>query len=116
MEKEYVDEDDLEICSDVIALFPNIMSRNSGKIVRKTVEKILLQFDGFDWKHGARYIVRNRSMTSDLQELWGVLPYCRKVQGVNPGMTEANINRKKDEDPEYNGFTQTTIPQNIRSD
>jgi hypothetical protein len=39
-EKEYVDEDDLEICSDVIALFPNIMSRNSGKIVRKTVRRV----------------------------------------------------------------------------
>ena len=28
----------------------------------------------------------NKHLTSDLQELWGVLPYRRKVNGVEPGM------------------------------
>ena len=35
----------------------------------------------------------NRKYTSDLQELWGVLPYRKKVNGVTPGMSNKNVNK-----------------------
>ena len=96
-------EEDQEVCiigNDVVALFPSIKSESTGKIVRKRVEDSPLDFDGFEFKHGLRYIVINRRYTSDLKELWGVLPYRRKVQGTAPGMTGKEMNAQED-DPEY---------------
>jgi hypothetical protein len=55
-----IDEKDLEVCllgNDVVALFPSIKSKSTGKIVRKRVEISPLEFKGFNWKQGARYIV-----------------------------------------------------------
>ena len=45
--------EDLEmvlIGNDVIAQFPNIKSKNTGRIVRHRVEKSPLEFEGFDYK------------------------------------------------------------------
>jgi hypothetical protein len=39
--------------NDVVGLFPNIKSKNSGKIVRQKVEMSELEFEGFDYKQGA---------------------------------------------------------------
>ena len=60
--------------NDVIGLFPNIKSKNSARIVRQKVEKSEVVFEGFDYKHGGRYIVMNKSYTGDLKPLWNVLP------------------------------------------
>ena len=98
-----VSEEELEICligSDVVALFPSIKSKNTGKIVRKRVERSPLKFKGFNFKHGARYIAMNKKYTSDLHELWGVLPYRRKVNGVTPGMMGKYSNKKEETEEE----------------
>ena len=97
-------EEDRQMCligNDVVALFPSIKSQNTGRIVRKRIEKSPLKFEGFEYRHGARYIVMNRKYTGDLKELWGVLPYRRKVNGVAPGMTGKAINDRKEDDPSY---------------
>ena len=94
-----IDEKDLEVCllgNDVVVLFPSIKSKNTGKIVRRRVILSPLQFEGFNWKQGARYIVMNRHLTSDLHELWGVLPYRRKTNGVEPGMNNKFVNSSKE--------------------
>ena len=90
---------ELDVCvlgNDVVALFPNIKSKNTGIIVRKRIEKSPLRIEGFDYRRGARYIVMNRKYTSDLHELWGVLPYRRKTQGTEPGMFGKNVNDKNE--------------------
>ena len=92
-----ISANDLEFCvlgNDVVALFPSIKSRNTGLIVRKRIEKI----EGFSYKRGARYVMMNRKYTSDLHELWGVLPYRRKNTGTEPGMFGKNVNSKNESD------------------
>ena len=84
----------------MVALFPSIKSKNTGRIVRERVEKSPLKFEGFNWKQGARYIVMNKHLTSDLQELWGVLPYRRKVNGVEPGMNNKFVGSIKETEEE----------------
>ena len=84
----------------MVALFPSIKSKSTGLIVRKRVEISPLEFKGFNWKQGARYIVMNRHLTSDLQELWGVLPYRRKNQGVEPGMSNKFVGSSKETEDE----------------
>ena len=38
----------------------------------------------------------NKKYTSDLHELWGVLPYRWKVNGVTPGVKGKSINNKEE--------------------
>ena len=90
--------EDQEICLlglDVVALFPSMTSETTGKIIRKHVLKSPIKIEGFDWKQGARYVVLNKQYTSDLQCLWGILPYRRKVNGTTPGMRSKDINSKE---------------------
>ena len=42
----------------------------------------------------------NRHLTSDLGELWGVLPYRRKVNGVEPGMKNKFVNSTEETEDE----------------
>ena len=96
---EGLDEKDLEVCllgNDVVALFPSIKSKNTGKIVRKRVIMSSIKFEGFDWRLGARYVVMNKHLTSDLHELWGVLPFRRSNKGVEPGMSNKNVGNSKE--------------------
>ena len=86
--------------NDVVGLFPNIKSKNSARIVRRKVEKSEVEFVGFDFKQGGRYIVMNKRYTGDLKPLWNVLPWRRKVGGTAPGMTGKAINSVED-NPEY---------------
>ena len=102
---EGISEKELEICllgNDVVALFPSIKSQNTGKIVRKRVIRSPLKFDGFNWRQGARYVVMNKHLTSDLQELWGVLPFRRKTQGVEPGMSNRYVHSSKETEDDLN--------------
>ena len=85
--------------NDVVGLFPNIKSKNSARIVRGRVEESDIVFEGFDYKQGGRYIVINKHLTGDLQPIWNVLPWRRKVGGTAPGMTGRGINSEED-DPE----------------
>ena len=96
---EGLEEKDLDVCllgNDVVALFPSIKSKSTGKIVRKRVILSSLKFEGFDWRQGARYVVMNKHLTSDLHELWGILPYRRKTQGVEPGMSNKFVGSVKE--------------------
>ena len=97
-----VDKKELErvlLGNDVVGLFPNIKSKNSGKIVREKVEESEIVFEGFDYKQGGRYIVMNKRYTGNLKPLWNVLPWRRKVGGTAPGMTGKAVNSVED-DPE----------------
>ena len=86
------DRESYIIGSDVVALFPSIKSRTTGLIIRRRVERTTLQFPGFNYRQGARYIVMNRHYTGDLQGLANILPRRRKTQGVTPGMTRKAMN------------------------
>jgi hypothetical protein len=86
--------------NNVVGLFPNIKSKNSARIVRYKVEESSLEFEGFDYKQGGRYIVMNRHYTGDLKPLWNVLPWRRKNKGTAPGMSSAAVNAVED-NPEY---------------
>ena len=46
------------------------------------MEESSLEFEGFDYKQGGRYIVMNRHYTGDLKPLWNVLPWRRKNKGT----------------------------------
>ena len=70
-------------------------SAETGRIIRRHVLKSPIKMEGFDWKQGARYVVINKEYTSDLQCLWGILPYRRKVNGTTPGMRSKDINSKE---------------------
>ena len=83
-----------------VLLGNDIKSKNTGRIVRVKVEKSELTFEGFDYKHGGRYIVMNKKYTGDLKPLWNVLPWRRKVKGTAPGMTGKSVN-SPDDDPEF---------------
>ena len=95
------DKESYLIGSDVVALFPSIKSRNTRMIVRKRVEKTTLQFPGFNYRQGLRYIKMNLNLTGDLSALRYLLPRRRKRQGVTPGMTgKAGSDRKEQDDGE----------------
>ena len=80
---------------DVVALFPSMQSRNTGKIIRQYVLQSPLKIDGFDWREGARYIVINKEYTGDLKCIWNVLPWRRETNGTAPGMKAKELNSKK---------------------
>ena len=62
------------IGNDVKALYPSITSENTGRIIRKRIERTNLEFEGFDWKKGAAYIAMNTNLTSEIEEIEHLLP------------------------------------------
>ena len=83
--------------NDVIALFPNIQSKSTGKIIRDEVERSPMVIEGFNYKLGVTYIAMNKEYTGDLKPMEKFLPWRKKVKGVTPGMKNRWVNRKKDE-------------------
>ena len=69
---------------DVVGLFPAIQSASRGRIVRRRIMKSEMKLKGFDWKHGARYIVVNNHLTGELKSIWNILPWTKsgKVIGI----------------------------------
>ena len=86
------------IGNDVKALFPNIKSVSTGKIVREEVERSPLEIEGFDYKYGLRYISMNRKYTGNLGPISHLLPWKKKTPGVAAGMKSKFMNSKKDEE------------------
>ena len=84
---------------DVVALFPSLSSRKTGEIVRERIMKSKLQFKGFDYKQGTRYIVMNKHLTTNIKELGRTLPWRRKEGGNTPSM-QGTMGTKIDDDPE----------------
>ena len=82
--------------NDVKALFPNITSATTGKIVREEVERSPMEIEGFDYKYGLRYISMNRKYTGSLEKIRHLLPWKRKTPGVQAGMKSKFVNSKKD--------------------
>jgi hypothetical protein len=55
------DEEDLVMFgSDVVALFPSITEKTTGKIVREQADKSELKVEGLDYNQAALYISLNR--------------------------------------------------------
>ena len=91
-------EEDYEISlvgNDVKALFPNIKSATTGKIIRKEVERSPLEIVGFDYKYGLRYIAMNKKYTGNLDQIKHLLPWKKKTSGIQAGMKSKFINSKK---------------------
>ena len=65
------------IRNDVKALFPNIKSESTGKIVREEVERSPLEIEGFDYKYGLRYISMNKRYTGNLGPISHLLTWKR---------------------------------------
>ena len=61
--------------------------------------KSKLQFEGFDYKQGRRYIVLNRDRTGNIRELGKTLPWRKKDGGTKPSMMGA-MGTKLEDDPE----------------
>ena len=88
---------DQELCLlalDVSALFPSMSAKRTGEIVRKRIQCSPVNPEGFDWRVGAVYIVMNKHLTSQIGDLWKVLPYRRKQKGTAPGMTSKSMKSK----------------------
>ena len=77
--EEGLDEDNMKMCIpglDVVALFPNLKSKNSGVRLRHQVMKGEINIKAFKWRKGARYIVINKRCTGPLGSLWHSGMYC----------------------------------------
>ena len=81
--------------SDVVALFPSMTEKRTGKIVREQAEKSDLKCDGFDWSQVALYISINREKTGDLAKIERLLPWRKSTRGTAPGMKNLEITRKE---------------------
>ena len=112
-------EEDYEIClvgNDVIALFLNIQSKSTGKIVCEEVEISPLLIEGFNYKLGTQYIAMNKEYTGDLAPIANLLPWRAKNMGVAPGMKCTFVNSKKDEKNTSSGLGQKPLqPPSRRS-
>ena len=93
--KGEVQEDLCLLGLDVVALFPSMTSKRTGKLVRKAVMKSRISLEGYDWKTGLVYIVMNKHLTTNLGSMWKILPYRRKVGGQAPGMSSKEMKRRK---------------------
>ena len=82
------------IGNDVVALFPSIKSRTTGIIIRMEAEKSPIKVEGFEFEKGLKYIVMNKKYTGNLKTIANLIPWRKKVGGVQPGMKNKNVNRK----------------------
>ena len=60
----------------------------------KRMMKSKMIVNGFDWNMGLVYIAMNRNRTTNLNKLWKILPYRRKVGGTAPGMASKAMSGK----------------------
>ena len=86
---------------DAIALFPSLMERRCGEIVRTMVEQSDLIFENIEFKQMTLYLKLNKHMTGKLGTLERLLPWRRKVGGVDPGMKNESVRGKKVGGEEY---------------
>ena len=79
---------------DVVGLFPAMKSATTGIIVRKMILRSSIKIEGFQWKHGIRYIALNKHLTGDLGVVGTLLPWTKS--GCTVGMKNKNVNAKKE--------------------
>ena len=84
--------------NDVVALFPSMTSANTGRIIRRQMQKSSMKIEGLDFQHVILYVMLNRHMTGDLGSLRRLFPWKRGASGVEPGMKNKNINSKNHDD------------------
>ena len=60
--------------NDVKALYPSIESESTGKIIRESIQKSEIEFEGFCFKKGLTYIAMNKNLTTDIEEIEHLLP------------------------------------------
>ena len=46
----------------------------TGEIVRKRIMRSKMKVQGFDWKMGLVYVAMNKNLTSNLSNMWKILP------------------------------------------
>ena len=80
--------------SDVVALYPSLTSERTGRIVRESIEKSEVKFEGFDDEKGRAYIGINRGYAGNLTEIEHTLPTRASNKGSTPTM--ASIGPKWD--------------------
>ena len=69
-------------------------SKTTGIIIRKMTQKSTIRIEGFQWKHGVRYIVLNKHLTGDLAVIAGLLP--RTKSGFKVGMQNKYVKARKE--------------------
>ena len=70
-------EHEIQFCvvgNDVKALYPSMKFENTGKIIRKRIEKSEIEFNGFANKKGLAYICMNKMLTTELDDIEYMLP------------------------------------------
>ena len=87
--------------SDVIALYPSLSARNTGRIIKERIEKSNIKFEGFDDKKGRVYVVLNKDLAGNLEELKGLLPWRVTNKGTTPTMASVGPKWNPDEQWEF---------------
>ena len=95
------------IGNDVVALYPSITANTTGKIVRKAIMESKIEFEGFDMDMGRAYIVINRDIVEDIEELEDILPERSSNHGTTPTMASVSTS--------WEPKNQWTFPQKIPS-
>ena len=88
---------------DAVALFPSLSGRTTAEIVRRRVMESRIQWEGFNWKKAAIYILANKHLVGKIsRETRKFLPLRKKSQGVTPGMGSKGLsNKEKSEEEQW---------------
>ena len=60
--------------SDVVALFPSIMAKRTGRIFREEIETTEISFEGFDTDRARAYISINKDLVENLEDIEHLIP------------------------------------------
>ena len=87
-------EHEIQFCvvgNDVKAIYPSIKLENTGKIIRKRIEKSEIEFNGFSNKKGLAYICMNKKLTTELDDIEYMLPKRKSL--LNTDLTSRNLHK-----------------------
>ena len=80
---------------DAVALYPSMSAKNTARICKEQAVDIMskgnINVEGLDMRKVTLYVRINKNKTGDLSKLWGLLPFRKKVGGVEPGMSSKGV-------------------------
>ena len=81
------------IASDVVALFPSMTDKRTGKICREQAVKSGMKRDGFDYVEMARYawLGEQAGLTSGVEEVRRLLPVKKSNRKEGPGFKNKEV-------------------------
>ena len=79
------------VASDVVALFPSMDPRETGRICGEMVELSEISFENLDYTEMLLYIQLNREKVASLKGVEPFLPRRRKQGGKAPGMSNDQV-------------------------